>query len=164
MLDKTLLKCKKLDLYLLYSIRRNWCKKGGSRSIFPRQATRSLVICFNINMVACSHFPGRLSRPGACVLYGRLSTQATGRLWFVSVACYVNLHGHLQSRWIFALCILGGRKFYLVSPLWSLCTTKSLCGSSLCRPILMMLRIPETRQLTSHPGEKEFRCVALPSH
>ena len=42
-------------------------------------------------MVACSHFPGRLSCPGACVLYGRLSTQATGRLWFVSVACYVNL-------------------------------------------------------------------------
>ena len=46
-------------------------------------------------MVACSHFPGRLSHPGACVLYGHLSTQATGHLWFVSVACYVNLHGRL---------------------------------------------------------------------
>ena len=69
--------------------------KGGSHSIFPRQMTRSLVICFNINMVACSHFPGRLSCPGACVLHGHLSTQVTGHLWFVLVACYVNLHGRL---------------------------------------------------------------------
>ena len=46
-------------------------------------------------MVACGHFHGRLSRPGACVPYGRLSTQATGCLWFVSVACYINLHGRL---------------------------------------------------------------------
>ena len=69
--------------------------KRRSRLIFPTQVTRSLVICFNINMVAWGHFRGRLSRPGACVPYGRLSTQATGRLWFVSVACYINLHGHL---------------------------------------------------------------------
>ena len=69
--------------------------KRRSLLIFPTQATRSLVICFNINMVTCGHFRGRLSRLGACVPYGHLSTQATGRLWFISVACYVNLHGRL---------------------------------------------------------------------
>ena len=46
-------------------------------------------------MVACGHFHGRLSRPGACVPYGHLLAQATGHLWFVLVACYINLHGRL---------------------------------------------------------------------
>ena len=68
MLDDTPLKCKKLDLYLLFFfLSVEIGVKRRSRLIFPTQATRSLVICFNINMVACGHFHGRLSRPGACV-------------------------------------------------------------------------------------------------
>ena len=41
---------------------------------------------------------------------------------------------------------------------------KSLCGSSLRQPTLMMLHVPETRQPMSHPGEKGCECVALPNH
>ena len=136
---------------------------GGPRSISSPQATRSLVICFIINMVACSHFSGPLIPPGACVLCGHLSPQATGRLWFVSVACYVNIYGRLQNHQIFASYILGGGKFYHVLPLWSPSMMRSLYGSSLHWPTLMMLPVPETRQPMSHLGEKGFKCVVLPN-
>ena len=44
-------------------------KRGGGLGQFLTQVTRSLVICFNVNMVAYSHLTGRLSWLGTCVLW-----------------------------------------------------------------------------------------------